>query len=408
MPFRRKFHRLLVWMGCAATLAVGSAFGPPVKPAMTVVIDAGHGGKDPGNLGTGRYKTAEKDVTLAVARKTRDYIESRIPGVQVLMTRTGDTYPSLPDRVRLANDAQADLLLSIHCDSFAKSSASGSSSFVMGLDKSEASLRVAAKENAAIFEEEDRQGFDPDDPDTFIALALKQEIFLDRSLQLANLIQGQFRERVGRKDRGVRQANYYVTAYASMPSVLVELGFLTNPEEEDFLLSSQGQDYMASALFRAFRDYASHWFDLETSVQLQNAPDADQVEDHTEETVSSAHTADDADEDIDSTESSPAHGSPSPTPSWFSVLSGACDGDLCFSVQVASKKEDGTLQLGNHAIPFTTAQRVGSVYKYRVGNTASYVDACQMRDTLRMNGFPDAFVLAFKKGQRIPLQEALK
>ena len=157
---------------------------------------------------------------------------------------------ALPDRVRMANEAEADLLLSIHCDSFEKSSAIGSSTFVMGLGKSEASLRVASKENAAIFQENssEAKGFDPNDPDTFIALALKQEIYLERSLQLADLIQTQFRERVGRKDRGVRQAGYYVTAYANMPSVLVELGFLTNPKEEDFLRSEKGQDYMASAL----------------------------------------------------------------------------------------------------------------------------------------------------------------
>ena len=118
-----------------------------------------------------------------------------------------------------------------------------------------------------VYEETDARGFDPDDPDTFIALALKQEIYLGRSLQLAELIQTQFRERVGRKDRGVRQAPYYVTAYSNMPSVLVELGFLTNPKEEDFLHSEQGQDYMSSALFRAFRDYAKQWFSLEAAVQ---------------------------------------------------------------------------------------------------------------------------------------------
>ena len=234
---------------CGVLVLASSGFTPPATPSMTVVIDAGHGGKDPGNLGTGRYKTAEKDITLAVAHKTAAYIEERIPGVRIVMTRSGDTYPSLPDRVRIANEAEADLLLSIHCDSFSKSSAVGSSTFVMGLGKSEASLRVASKENAAIFEENstETKGFDPDDPDTFIALALKQEIYLERSLQLADLIQTQFRERVGRKDRGVRQAGYYVTAYANMPSVLVELGFLTNPKEEDFLRSEQGQDYMASA-----------------------------------------------------------------------------------------------------------------------------------------------------------------
>ena len=378
----------MVGLACILVLVAGSAFGPPAEPAMTVVIDAGHGGKDPGNLGTGRYKTTEKDITLAVAKKTAAYIEERIPGVRVVMTRTGDTYPTLPDRVRIANDAQADLLLSIHCDSFTKSSAVGSSSFVMGLGKSEASLRVATKENAAIYEESDPQGFDPDDPDTFIALALKQEIYLGRSLQLAEAIQTQFRERVGRKDRGVRQAGYYVTAYSNMPSVLVELGFLTNPTEEDFLRSEQGQDYMSSALFRAFRDYAKQWFSLESAVQSLPEEAAD---------------------DLQTAAPSTEEASATTAPAWLEVLTGDCDTDVCFSIQAASNRSGTPLVTADGTdIPHVSVQQVGSVHKYRVGSTGSYAAACQMRDTLRRNGFPDAFVVAFEGDRRIPLQEALK
>ena len=380
-------HRVIVGLTCVAVLFIGSAFEPPAEPAMTVVIDAGHGGKDPGNLGTGRYRIAEKDVTLAVAKKTAAYIEDRIPGVEVIMTRTGDTYPTLQERVQLANSAQADLLLSIHCDSFEKSSAVGSSSFVMGLGKSEASLRVAAKENAAVFKETDSQGFDPEDPDTFIALALKQEIYLSRSLQLAELIQTQFRERVGRKDRGVRQAPYYVTAYASMPSVLVELGFLTNPDEEDFLHSEQGQDYMSSALFRAFRDYADQWFSLESAIQ--STPTTPEPEDQS--AVESEVEADAA------------------APNWLSTLTGDCTDEVCFSIQAASNRTGAPLQTPSGAdIPHVWTQQIGGVHKYRVGSTPSYSEACRMRDTLRGNGFPDAFVVAFEGDRRIPLQEALK
>ena len=397
-PARRpRRWKTAVFVACGGVLLVGSAFHPPAEPAMTVVIDAGHGGKDPGNLGTGRYRIAEKDITLAVAKKTAAYIEERIPGVRVIMTRTDDTYPELSDRVRIANEAEADLLLSIHCDSFDKSSVTGSSTFVMGLDKSEASLRVAARENAAVFNEADTRGFDPDDPDTFIALALKQEIYLGRSLQLAELIQTQFRERVGRKDRGVRQAPYYVTAYANMPSVLVELGFLTNPTEEDFLHSEQGQDYMSSALFRAFRDYAKQWFSLEAAVLEANgsAPESEAAaqgqangEAPTEDGVETAKA----------------------TPEWHATLSAACDGDaLCFSVQAASNRRGGPL-MGSDGIeiPHATKQQVGPVYKYRVGSSESYAEACRMRDTLRKNGFPDAFVVAFENGNRIPLEAALK
>ncbi len=358
---------------------------------MTVVIDAGHGGKDPGNLGTGRYRTVEKDITLAVALKTAAYIEERIPDVRVIMTRTGDTYPTLPDRVNMANDNQADLLLSIHCDSFAKSSAYGSSTFVMGLEKSEASLRVAQKENAVLFEEGGKEalGYDPDDPDTFIALALRQEIYLDRSLELAGLIQQQFRERVGRKDRGVRQADYYVTAYANMPSVLVELGFLTNPTEEDFLRSEQGQDYMASALFRAFRSYAQHWFNLESAVQMPTESDRTA---ETEQHPGGENT-----------------GSGENLPSWFGTIQSDCEGPVCFRVQAASSRHGGPLKdTEGNTIPHVASEQKGGVHKYRVGSSPSYEVACRMRDTLQLNGFPDAFVVAFEGNRRIPLEEALK
>jgi len=374
-------------------LLAGSAFHPPVEPAMTVVIDAGHGGKDPGNLGTGRYKTVEKDITLAVALKTAAYIEERIPGVKVIMTRTGDTYPELPERVRIANSNEADLLLSIHCDSFSKSSAYGSSTFVMGLEKSESSLRVAQKENAVLFESGGTEalGFDPEDPDTFIALALKQEIYLDRSLHIANLIQTQFRERVGRKDRGVRQADYYLTAYANMPSVLVELGFLTNPEEEDYLRSEQGQDYMASALFRAFRTYAEEWFKLESAVDpLEDASGAGALEHNATPTPTPA---------------SPVEAN---APAWFAILTDACDGPLCFKVQAASSRRPRTLKSDSGVdLPFVSSEKVGGVHKYRVGSSPSYEDACAMRDTLRKNGFPDAFVVAFEGDRRVSLEDAM-
>ena len=189
----------------------------------------------------------------------RKYICERFPDVKIVMTRDRDEFPSLKKRVAIANETQADLFISIHCDAFDNPQARGSSTFVMGMHKSEESLRVAMKENASIYQEDDYEtryaGFNPDDPDTYIALALKQSVYLNQSLELGSLIQNQFADRVGRKDRGVKQAGYYVISFTNMPSVLVELGFLTNPEEEDFLNSENGKELMASALLRAFRTY---------------------------------------------------------------------------------------------------------------------------------------------------------
>ena len=225
----------------------------------TIVLDAGHGGKDPGNLGTGRYKENEKEIALKVTLMIGEYISEAFPDLKVLYTRIDDSYPTLRGRTDFANDNNADLFISIHCDAFDKSSAHGTSSHVMGLDYSEKNLRVAQKENSVIYLEDNYQenydGFDPNTPESYIIFSLTQNVYLDQSIQIANNVQKQFTERVKRKNRGVKQAPFWVTSRVNMPSVLIELGFLTNPDEEDFLHSENGQIYMASAIFRAFKEY---------------------------------------------------------------------------------------------------------------------------------------------------------
>ena len=362
MNKRSKLTKRAVLSALFASVVIVAAF-TPASPRMVLVIDAGHGGKDPGNLGTGRYKQTEKDVTLEVSTKLQRYIEELLPGVQVVMTRTADTYPSLKDRVRISNEVQADLFISIHCDAFDKPAASGSSTFVMGMHKSEESLRVAMQENAAIFQEEDYEkryeGFDPRDPDTYIALALRQNVFLGKSLELGKSIQDQFRDRVGRKDRGVKQAGYYVISFTNMPSVLVELGFLTNPGEEDFLMSEQGKDYMASALFRSVRDY--------TEKHHPTAPEAVEAAPATvaeEETLEAAEV--DADAVVDR-------------------------GQVCASsVQLAQDDP----RFGGQ--PVVVEYIRNGLYKYAVGAAATRAEAEGLMRTMREGAFPDAFIVPFK------------
>lgn len=222
-----------------------------------VIIDAGHGGKDPGNLGTGRYPTNEKDITLDVAMKLGSYIEENLPDVEVIYTRDNDAYPQLYERTALANREKADLFISIHCDAFTDSRAHGCSSFVVGMNHGKQS-RVAIKENPVIVTEEDKLNygnFNINSPEYQIEVSLYQKMYEKNSLLLADKIQTQFRERVNRRDRGVKREPLYVTSRVAMPSVLVELGFLTNPKEEDFLNTDQGKSYMASAIYRAFKEY---------------------------------------------------------------------------------------------------------------------------------------------------------
>lgn len=225
----------------------------------TVVIDAGHGGKDPGNLGTGRYKAREKEIALDVALRVGSYIEKQFPEIEVIYTRKTDVFIGLNERADIANKAKADLFLSIHCNAFPKVTSNGVETFVLGLHRNQENLQVAKTENSAIFLEDDYktkyEGFDPNSAESIIALTIMQSAFLQQSLSLSSYIQKQFRERVGRRDRGVKQAGFLVLRKTTMPSVLIELGFLTNADEEDFLNSENGKAYMSSAIFRGFKEY---------------------------------------------------------------------------------------------------------------------------------------------------------
>lgn len=225
----------------------------------TVVIDAGHGGNDPGNLGTGRYKSKEKDISLDVAKRLGTLIKQTYPNVSVKYTRETDVFIGLNERADVANKADADIFISIHCNAAKSTTAQGVETFALGLHRNDENLQVAMKENQAIFLEDDYQtkyeGFDPNSPESIIALTIMQSAFLEQSLRISSYIQGQFKDSVGRKDRGVKQAGFLVLRRTTMPSILIELGFLTNAQEEDFLNTENGKATMASAIFRGFQEY---------------------------------------------------------------------------------------------------------------------------------------------------------
>ena len=374
MKQRPKVAKQRVIAGCIALVTLCAAFAP-APPTLTVVLDAGHGGKDPGNLGTGRYSTTEKDITLDVTLRIGQYIEENLPEVEVIYTRKDDSFPGLRDRVRIANEAQADLFISIHCDAFDNAGARGAGTYVMGMHKSEESLRVAMRENASMFSEEGYErnydGFDPNDPDTYIALSLRQNVNLDASLTLGAAIQSQFRERVGRKDRGVKQAGFYVISYTTMPSALVELGFLTNPDEEDFLRSESGKAYMASAIYRAFRDtyLAARKEDSPTPAPPQEEAKAEEIEE-TPPRVEPKHDV------------------------WFGV-------QIC-TVGEPLKPDSPELRGRTDAKAYI---RHG-MHKYILGHHPTPEAAHEAKVALRADGFDGAFVVAFDGEDQIPMSQA--
>ncbi|HJM16178.1 MAG TPA: N-acetylmuramoyl-L-alanine amidase, partial [Flavobacteriales bacterium] len=339
-----------------------------------IVLDAGHGGKDPGNLGTGRYKENEKEIALKVTLMVGKYIAEDFPNVKVLYTRMDDSYPTLRERTDFANDNNADLFISIHCDAFGKSSAHGTSSHVMGLDYSEKNLRVAQKENSVIYLEDNYQenyeGFDPNTPESYIIFSLTQNIYLDQSILIANNVQKQFTERVKRKNRGVKQAPFWVTSRVNMPSVLIELGFLTNPEEEDFLHSENGQIYMASAIFRAFKEYK------ETVDGLNVVEEDDKPED-----IKEIETTEE--DDLKEKE--------------FQVV---------FKIQLGTYLEsmkNSSVFTGINVEEMIT----NGTYKYLlvVGNDKKEADKLKLKH--RSGKFPGAFIVAFLDEKQISVKEAL-
>tara|TARA_B100001113_G_scaffold115174_1_gene93893 strand:+ start:885 stop:2024 length:1140 start_codon:yes stop_codon:yes gene_type:complete len=224
-----------------------------LKNEFVVVVDAGHGGKDPGNRGNGYY---EKNIALKIALNVGEALSNN--GVKVVYTRKRDVFVDLYKRAKIANDANADLFISIHCDAH-NSNAYGAGTFVLGLHANERNFKIAQKENSVIYMEENYEqkydGFDPNNPESVISLVLMQEEYLEQSIVAANYIQEFFVNDLNRKDRKVKQAGFLVLRNTYMPSVLIETGFLTNKTEGKYLNSTKGQNEISSSVSKAILKY---------------------------------------------------------------------------------------------------------------------------------------------------------
>lgn len=241
----------------AITLLNFSGKSPILETKVDViVIDAGHGGHDPGTSGK---NLKEKDVALKIALKVGAYIEKNLPDVKVIYTRKTDRYLSLDERAEIANKNKADLFICIHANSLPGAPAKGTETYVMGLHKDNSNFEVAKRENSVILMDENYEeryeGFDPKSPESYILFALNQSAYQESSLRFAAKIESQFKTRAGRPSRGVKQAGFMVLWKTTMPSVLIETGFLSNINEEKFLGSESGQDLIASGIYRAFKEY---------------------------------------------------------------------------------------------------------------------------------------------------------
>lgn len=359
-----------------------STFSQNIK-INKVVIDAGHGGRDPGALGKHCH---EKDIALKIALKTGRYIEKNLPDVKVIYTRKTDKFVKLSRRAQIANENNADLFISIHCNANNSSKIYGTETYIMGLHKSAANLEVAKKENAAILEEEDNfdnyEGFDPNSDEAYIMFSLYQDEYQEGSINIASKVQKQFKERVGLKDRSVLQAGFWVLFKTAMPGILIETGYLSNPKDEKFLISKKGQTYIASAIYRAFKEYK---IEMEQYAHPENgtvnyeyhevAPEIDNNQE--KDTINNKNSV---------------------------VQNG-----IVFKIQFTTSKN----KLKADSPKFKGIKNVesyfhGGRYKYTVGNKRTFDEANQLKRKIRKEGFKKAFVVAFFDDERISITKAKK
>jgi N-acetylmuramoyl-L-alanine amidase len=338
----------------------------------TVVIDAGHGGKDPGCHGG--YAN-EKTVCLNIALKLGEMIKKKYPNIKVVYTRDRDIFIELNERANIANRAKADLFICIHANA-ASPAAYGSETYVLGLHRTESQQKVAERENSTIFMEDDKgakyKDFDLS-PDAIIARQIQLSVFLNQSISFADKLQKEFK-RLGRYDRGVKQAGFLVLYKTTMPSVLIETGFLTNPNEEKFLGDMEGQQKMASAMFTAFEQYKN---------------------------------------ELEGVSSKTTNSIPVETNDPFKQEQSTDTNDQLNKVVFKVQIETSETQLPPTASKFkgltVFEYRQDNLYKYTVGSfEEDFKAANAYKNELRSTGFAHAFVVAFQNGERINLEKAIK
>lgn len=338
---------------------------------FVVVLDAGHGGHDSGNLGNG-YK--EKNIALNVTLEVGKELE-KIKDIKVIYTRKTDVFIELHERANIANKADADLFVSIHCNAHS-SQASGTETFVLGEKNTGRNFEVAKRENEVIFlednYEEHYEGFDPSSPESTIAIGIEQEVYVEQSIALARKIEDNFINKAKRKSRGLKQASLLVIRNTYMPSVLVEVGFLTNTKEGSYLNTKAGQSKMANAIKDAIVEYKKE-IDQNVGKSIIGTENVD------EKTVEVLETM----------------------PLIYE--------DITFKVQIAASSRDLEPKPYNFkGLSDISKVKDGKLYKYFYGSTSDYNKVKQLQEEAKSKGYESSFVVAYKAGEQIDVAEALK
>lgn len=384
------YRRYILYIGiCLGLLASPFCTGSIEAKDFVVVIDAGHGGHDPGAVGR---ISKEKNINLKVATKLGRQIQKNCPDVKVIYTRSKDVFIPLSRRAEIANNAQADLFISIHTNALANNrTAKGASTWTLGLAKSDANLEVAKRENSVILYEDDYKtryaGFNPNSSESYIIFEFMQDKYMSQSVHLASLVQQQFKHTCKRNDRGVHQAGFLVLKASAMPSILVELGFISTPEEERYLNTEEGTTSLANGIYRAFLTYKH-----EQEVRLKgSSPTILPQEEETE-----APSKEPEKPTVPVTPAKPEKQKPQEP----------AEG-IIFKVQILASsrplaKNDKQLK-GLKGVEY---YEEGGLYKYTYGASADYNRMLRTKREITAK-FKDAFIIAFKNGKKMDINAAI-
>jgi len=350
-----------------------------------VVLDPGHGGHD---FGAVRGNYVEKKIVLDVALKVGDLLK-RDKNIDVVFTRKTDVFLELRERTQVANREKADVFISIHANAHTTTSPQGTETFIMGVSKNASNLEVAKRENAVITLEDNYEthyaGYDPSRPESLIGLTLAQEQFVSQSIDLASKIQTRFTNDAGRRNRGVKQAPYVVLYNAFMPSILVELGFISNKEEGAYLTSEAGKNELARSIANAILDYKKQFHS--TNNNTSSAKTEKPAEPVKEKPAEQAKTS-----SVDATKPE--------------VVTRE---GIVFRVQIVASGKDIELKPSNfNGLDNITSIQEDKLYKYFYNETTDYDHARKALEVAKNKGYTSAFLVVYKNGKKISIQEALK
>ncbi|WP_447637171.1 N-acetylmuramoyl-L-alanine amidase family protein [Flavobacterium microcysteis] len=399
MYIHKKFKHSFALLACIMSFAAFGQSGDKFK----VVLDAGHGAKDYGAV---NYNFVEKNIALAVALKVGRLLDKQ-PNVDVIYTRSTDVFIELVERANIANRANADLFVSIHCNANPNSEAFGTETYVMGLTKVKSNLEVAKSENRVITLEADYKvkyaGYDPKSPESLIGITLIQEEHLDQGIAVASKIQDNFAQQLNRKSRGVKQAPFMVLHKTSMPSVLIEMGFLSNKTEGQYLNSEEGQNELAKAIADAIMGYKKEYYG---GTSIENKIDKEVLKVEMPKEVASTAKKDSA--------KAPVTKAPEPKKPEVKTAEPKTDSKtdskgVVFKVQISASGTKLDLVPSNFkGLDNISMVSEGNLYKYMYGETGDYEKAKELVQEAKSKGFTTSYLIAFKNGKKISIQEALK